>query len=189
MPDWCRDRATDKLFYRDRALLVAEARVIEVVFDVVILDRTVFYPEGGGQQGDRGWLTSHAGPLRVRDTQKRGGMLVARTDLPVVMVDTEVLHFVEGDASRLLRSGDEVEMNVDGASRAAGSRRHSAVHLLSGMFQRIGADSDPSFALTGFHITADDAWIDVEYLGASGNPQGSFVSSAKSVRPPSCLSW
>ena len=79
------------------------------------LDRTPFYPEGGGQLGDTGYLQGPNGRCRVTDTQSpRAGRIF--------------LHCLaeEGD----IQAGDAVVAEVDAGRRRAASRNHSATHLL-----------------------------------------------------------
>ena len=57
---------TERLYYQDAYLKEADATVIGIDGDAVMLDRTIFYPEVGGQPGDRGMI----GPFRVVDTSK-----------------------------------------------------------------------------------------------------------------------
>jgi alanyl-tRNA synthetase len=81
----------------------------------VVLDRTPFYPEGGGQVGDKGFLTWEGGRMEVRDTRRPvGGVIVHRG---VVL---------EG----ALRTGTEVEAHVPGSVRWDTMRNHTATHLL-----------------------------------------------------------
>jgi alanyl-tRNA synthetase len=79
----------------------------------VVLDRTPFYAEGGGQIGDRGRLLGPNGALEVEDTQHDG---------------TAVVHLgtLDGD----LRMGDVVRAEVDRERRMASARNHTATHLL-----------------------------------------------------------
>ncbi|SDM07879.1 alanyl-tRNA synthetase [Franzmannia pantelleriensis] len=81
---------------------------------VVVLDRTPFYGESGGQVGDTGYLHASGGRFQVTDTQKQGGHHLHHG----VMVDGE------------LRVGAEVRPQVDADLREATLRNHSATHLL-----------------------------------------------------------
>ncbi len=81
----------------------------------VLLDRTPFYAEGGGQVGDTGFLTAQGGAAFVRDTQ---------APLPGLN-----LHAVTVKEGRL-RVGDEVRAEVDRGRREAVMRSHDATHLL-----------------------------------------------------------
>ncbi|HYS05845.1 MAG TPA: alanine--tRNA ligase [Candidatus Dormibacteraeota bacterium] len=119
-------RTTDFVGYA--ATIVQEARVLAIVRDdtlldelgageegQILLDRTPFYAEGGGQVGDTGYLTSSTGVAFVRDTQ---------APLPGLN-----LHSVELREGRL-RVGDAVRAEVDASRRDAVMRSHDATHLL-----------------------------------------------------------
>ena len=79
----------------------------------VVLDRTPFYAEGGGQVGDRGDLIGVNGRLRVDDTQRSGEAIV---------------HL--GELNGTLTVGDAVRAEVDEGRRWAAARNHTATHLL-----------------------------------------------------------
>ena len=81
---------------------------------IVVLDRTPFYAEAGGQVGDRGMLRSGGARFEVRDTQRRGDAIAHHGVL------------AEGDLAR----GERVRAEVDAPARAATARHHSATHLL-----------------------------------------------------------
>jgi alanyl-tRNA synthetase len=99
---------------------VAEAGAGQDV--TVVLDRTPFYAEGGGQVGDRGSLASAGGArVAVRDTQGREGF-----HLHVGRVE-------EGT----LRVGDHVKALVDREARDATRRNHTATHLLHEALKRV----------------------------------------------------
>ena len=57
---------TEKLYYKDAYSKEIEAEVVAVSGSSIILDKTIFYPEGGGQPGDSGWFNG----IRIIDTQK-----------------------------------------------------------------------------------------------------------------------
>ncbi|MGH2417607.1 MAG: alanine--tRNA ligase [Candidatus Limnocylindria bacterium] len=79
----------------------------------VVLDRTPFYAEGGGQVGDRGELIGVNGRMRVDDTQRSGDAIV---------------HL--GELSGGLAVGDAVRAEVDEGRRWAAARNHTGTHLL-----------------------------------------------------------
>jgi alanyl-tRNA synthetase len=79
----------------------------------VVLDRTPFYAEGGGQIGDRGELVGETGRFVVEDTQRVGDAIV---------------HI--GQLEGTLAAGDGVTANVDEERRWAAARNHTATHLL-----------------------------------------------------------
>ena len=109
----------------------------------VALDRTAFYPEGGGQPWDMGVLVA---------TSKSGAVL----EVPVERVEEdeagEVWHYVR----KPLVAGTAVQGVVDAARRTDHEQQHSGQHLLSAMFLReLGA------ATVSFHLGAEVSTIDV----------------------------
>ncbi len=82
---------------------------------VVVLDRTPFYAESGGQVGDRGEMSSAGATFTVEDTQK---------------IQPEVFGHHGTVKAGALRVGDEVNAQVDTAARARAAWNHSATHLM-----------------------------------------------------------
>jgi len=92
------------------------AKVLEAKPDHVILDQTLFYPLGGGQEWDTGTLrTADGREARVSEVTKRG----------------PVKHVV--GAGHALQAGDEVAGAIDWERRNAHMRMHTAQHLVSGL--------------------------------------------------------
>ncbi len=87
----------------------------------VVLDRTPFYAESGGQVGDVGTLTNGAAKFRVTDTRKLGDAL---------------LHVGKVE-SGTFRKGDVVTAQVDAATRQATVLNHSATHLLHAALRKV----------------------------------------------------
>ena len=108
---------TEKLFYKDPFLTEFTATVLDCQPGkngyIVTLDRTAFYPEGGGQPGDTGFLSG----VRVTDTHERDGKIV---------------HFCE----QPLAVGQSVEGRIDYARRFEFMQLHSGEHILSGVIHR-----------------------------------------------------
>jgi misacylated tRNA(Ala) deacylase len=106
----------------------------------VRLDRTVFYPQGGGQAGD-------AGELRLDD-----GRVFAVTDTRKGEAAGEILHLLaEGADLGALQPGVELSAHVDAARRRAHMRFHTATHLLCALVPH---------AVNGCSITAGHARLD-----------------------------
>jgi alanyl-tRNA synthetase len=89
---------------------------------VVVLDRTPFYAESGGQVGDRGELAGQAGTFAVEDTQK---------------LQAEVYGHHGRQRTGVLRVGDPVSAQVDTVSRHRSMWNHSATHLMHAALRRV----------------------------------------------------
>ena len=90
----------------------------------IILSETPFYPEGGGQIGDRGDISSLSGIGKVVDTYRRGNLIFHRVKL------------LKGK----LKEGERVKARVDEKRRWAISRSHTATHLLHAALRNILGD-------------------------------------------------
>jgi len=120
------------LFREDPYLRACEATIVSVHEGAVELDRTVFYPLGGGQAGDTGRL----GGWRVIDTRKGA--------------DT-VLHILEPGAAP--QPGTKVEIEIDWERRYRLMRYHTALHLLGSIVKA---------PVTGGRINDDKAHLDFD---------------------------
>jgi len=87
----------------------------------VILDRTPFYAEAGGQVGDSGTLEKKGLSVKISDTKRIGDIFVHLGQL------------VEGS----IKAGDEIEAQVDSKRRQAIARNHTATHLLQGALRKV----------------------------------------------------
>ena len=107
---------TDRLYYEDQQRMEFEAVVLEVFerdddrFDVV-LDQTMFYPEGGGQPPDHGHLATDDVTVEVEDVQRYDGV---------------ILHTVDGDPGK----GEFVRGQVDATRRKRLMQHHTATHIV-----------------------------------------------------------
>jgi alanyl-tRNA synthetase len=111
---------TELLFYEHPFDQVFEAEVLDVVDGSVILDRTLLYPEGGGQPADHGTLEKEGQVFRVMDVQKSGEV---------------VLHKLEKADG--LQKGDHITGKVDMRRRLAHARHHTATHLVHDSAKRV----------------------------------------------------
>ncbi|TCV97237.1 alanyl-tRNA synthetase [Luteibacter rhizovicinus] len=90
---------------------------------IVLLDRTPFYAESGGQVGDTGLLRNTNGAFAVEDTHKLGGVFFG--------------HFGRWQGSAPLRKGDRIAASVDALQRQATVLNHSATHLLHAALRKL----------------------------------------------------
>jgi len=115
--------STEPLFHLDPYTKKFKAKVLGVYGNYVVLDRTAFYPEGGGQLGDRGYLYLDRKIFKVVDTKKVGEVVV------------HILEKSEG-----LESGVSIEGEIDWTTRYKRMRHHTATHILLGALRNILGD-------------------------------------------------
>jgi misacylated tRNA(Ala) deacylase len=149
-----------QLCYTDAYARRVEARVLAVddsgEAPLVVLDRTVFYPGGGGQPSDRGLLLRAADgrSWTVRAAQKAGG---------------DIVHELEPGGSSGTESGppepdDVLTVDLDWARRFALMRTHTALHALCGVVWR-----DYGALVTGGNMEPGGGRMDFEFERMSGD--------------------
>jgi misacylated tRNA(Ala) deacylase len=133
---------TEELFLRDSYLKEFEAWVVRLAGREVILDRTAFYPGGGGQPPDKGVL--RVGPVRanVVDVRRSGAEIVHVLDNPI----PDTVRDLKGE--------------LDWERRYAHMRHHTALHVLSGVIWR-----NFEAKVTGGQMRADRARMDFSFPG------------------------
>lgn len=135
-------------YLQDSYQFLARARVIKVGKDeqgrdYLILDQTIFYPQGGGQPYDTGKITGSSGALTVTDVR---------------LIDEQVYHYGVF-TSNPIQTGEEVNLEVDELRRRLNSKNHSAGHLLDTVFYDLNGTLRP---IKGFHFP-DGPYV--EYFG------------------------
>ena len=137
---------TERLYYQDATCKTFAAQIVERLSHdghlAVVLDRTAFYPAGGGQPNDRGKL----GDVLVVDVIERD-------------TDSAVLHILDltADARTFGKVGDEVIGELDWPRRFDLMQQHTGQHILSQAFIAV-ADAET----VGFHLTDDTLTIDLD---------------------------
>ena len=132
---------TEELFREATYSKTADAKVFRIMDEGVILDRTIFYPEGGGQPGD-------IGSIRLED-----GLDLVVTN--TVKTPNGILHIVNAKKSEMV-TGQSVTMNIDWERRLRHMRMHTALHLLC---------SQVEGAVTGGAIGAQKSRLDFNIPG------------------------
>jgi len=142
---------TDELFRSDAYLRDCDARVLSIEEGGIVLDRTVFYPQGGGQAGDSGWLALADGrEIAIADTRKAKDAEGKPTP--------EIIHVPAPGQDTLLaaiKPGDTLKARIDWERRHRLMRFHTATHLLCHLVPQPvnGCSITPEYARLDFHMT------------------------------------
>ena len=144
--------ATTSLYYEDAYSQRFKSKVLDCLpaeghgpkgaTHAVVLESTLFYPEGGGQEGDRGQLQHKQAVVEVLDTQKVGDVIV---------------HFTDG----ALKVGEEVEGRLDWKRRKQLMDHHTAVHIVGGAARRL---LGPHIFQAGSHLTVESGRLDITHF-------------------------
>ncbi len=137
---------TRKLFYDEPTRMNFEAVVLDIFDDHIVLDSTLFYPEGGGQPADHGTLTVEDSVLKVIDVQVSDGVIV---------------HITEdaGDGFHI-RKGDLVQGSVDEERRMSHACHHTATHIINDAARKVLGDH---VWQTGAQKFVDKARLDISH--------------------------
>ena len=129
---------TENLFRDDSYLRSCDAQVTAINENAVVLDRTVFYPLGGGQPGDTGTLSWDGGSVKIVDT--RYG-------------ENGAIHHIAEEGAALPPPDSPVSANIDWDRRYLHMRMHTALHLLGAVLQ---------YGVTGGNISATKSRLDFD---------------------------
>ncbi len=130
---------TEKLFYKEPYTKEIIAKIVGIDGNKVFLDKTIFYPQAGGEPADTGFIEN----CRVIDTQKEG---------------KEITHILEVQPD--LKVGQEVKCKLDWERRHKLMRMHTAAHLLFNVCQM---RLTPSIKAVGSNIDENKSRIDLGY--------------------------
>lgn len=134
----------DKLTNQSKvSVLTTEENVVEALSDgdrgTIVVDETVFYGSMGGQEGDRGVITSPEGEFRVDTTIHLKGGRIGHVGV-----------MTKG----MIKTGDTVTLTVDAPARAATCANHSATHLLQKALRDV----------LGTHVEQKGSYVDPDRL-------------------------
>lgn len=143
---------TEKLYYRDVYQKEFDASVTKSAQGRdgwhIYVDRSAFFPEGGGQSGDRGWLTN-AGRAGTADAGRED----SRIEVLDTQEDGDDIYLVCGEE---IPAGTSVHGILDWQFRFDRMQNHSGEHIVSGIIHR-----RYGYQNVGFHMSADRMTIDL----------------------------
>ncbi len=137
-------QTTLKLYDRDSHLATCEATILNCTFDAernafaVILDQTLFFPEGGGQFADTGFIND----AEVFDVQIQNDVII---------------HYLKEETAATLTVGAKVTCQIDWNRRFDFMQQHSAEHILSGLVHRTFGYNN-----VGFHLGLTETTLDFD---------------------------
>lgn len=112
---------TEPLYYSDQYMKEFKAKVLKIIgSDYVVLDKTCFYPEGGGQPADSGYFMFNGEKVEVVDVQKVGKVIV---------------HKINGKT--VLEEGVVVRGLIDWEKRYSLMKNHTATHIINSAARRV----------------------------------------------------
>ena len=141
------DNQTKLKYMEDSYILEDESMVVNVLQDekgndVLILNQTIFYPQGGGQPYDQGYIKNDQNVFKVNEVRYFEG----------------IVHHIGKIESGQFNKDDKVELSVDLSIRSLNRRNHTAGHLIDVAIKTIGSFTP----LKGFHFPQGSY---VEYQG------------------------
>ncbi|QKR00936.1 alanine--tRNA ligase [Metallosphaera tengchongensis] len=162
---------TEKLFYKDQYAREFDAKVVASLGKYLVLDRTTFYPEGGGQLGDQGWITINGDRIKVSDTQK---------------VNDVVVHILEREIKA--EPGTKVHGEIDWIRRFRLMRHHTGTHVILAAAKKVLGDH---VWQAGAEKTPEKARLDITHHKALSKEEvkkiedlaNMIIDDRRSVRP------
>lgn len=150
---------TQKIYYEDPFLYECEATVQEICNNnEVCLDRTVAYPEGGGQISDVGIFSIDNCEIPFHDVKKGYGRVLNVKDFPTVNVDTPVYHIIDTENIEKFYIGQKLKLKIDINHRMWTTLHHSAIHLALMVASELRGDL--YHRIKGCNITTEHARLD-----------------------------
>ncbi len=151
---------TIKVYLTDSYAKELDARIEGLNGAELVLDKTIFYPEGGGQPSDTGKLVINGASYTVTGLRKEGD---------------DVVHLLDRQPGA--RNGDRVACAIDWDKRYASMRYHSALHTIDGVIER----HYNSGLITGGQIYFDRARIDVDMPDLGKEKVAEILAKANEV--------
>jgi alanyl-tRNA synthetase len=113
---------TEKLYWDNPYDTKFDAKIIDIDSDGIILDKTLFYPEGGNQTSDKGIIINQGNTFNVDHVLNKGELIV---------------HHVSEPFGEKLKVGDKITGEIDWEYRYGIMRAHSSQHILSAVFKNL----------------------------------------------------
>jgi alanyl-tRNA synthetase len=151
-------KITNRYYYKEPYLSFLKAKIIDIVDNKIILDKTIAFPEGGGQVGDIGVFVVDDKEIPFFDTKKGLGRMLYIDNFPTIQVDTPIYHFIDNDNLKYFKIDQEIIIKIDTIRRARLSISHSGIHLVLMCLEKIFPNYEKR--IYGASIKEDGARLD-----------------------------
>lgn len=152
-------KVTERLYLTDSYVREFDCKVLNKVGNALVLDRTAFYPGGGGQPSDSGRLVYGNAEFNVAEVRSDGD---------------QVIHVLDSDTH--ISEGDRVRGIIDWERRYMHMRLHTAFHIIDGV-----VESSYHGSVIGGQIYDDKASIDFDIPGMDKDTVVSITSKAQEI--------
>ncbi len=149
----------EQIYWADAYMKEFSATVTGIWGSGILLDRTAFYPTGGGQPNDTGTIKIGEAEYEVQDVRKDGD---------------EILHFVESTEG--IAAGTRANCAIDWGRRYAHMRYHTALHIIDGIIMKRHEG-----IITGGQIYENRARMDFDVPNMDKDMMDSIISEAQAV--------
>ncbi len=151
---------TEKLYWNDSYMKEFDAEVVSAEGSEVVLDKTAFYPTGGGQPNDTGILEINGKQYSIVDVKKDGD---------------KIIHVASESVAA--SAGDKVKGKIDWQRRYMLMRYHTAIHLIDAVVEKYYK----SGMLTGGQIYVDRARVDFDMQDLNREKAEEIIGKANEV--------
>lgn len=152
---------TEKLYYENQNISSTQATVLKTSENILIMNKTPIFPEGGGQESDHGWIKTSTKTLRVIQAKLINGTPIRLDGFKGGVHGGHIVHEIHQDDRHLVNEiqiGDRVDVLIDTVRRQKLTVSHSASHFLYA--SALSLREDLQSKTIGCHIKEDSARFD-----------------------------
>lgn len=181
---------TIKEYYKDGFLSECLGEICKILEDGIYFDRTIAFPEGGGQIGDSGKLVNLNTGIEIEFfyTTKSGGRQLDLENFPNIFVEGDILHHISKEDLEKINLGEKYKIIIDVEKRALATIHHTGIHMVLMELEKLRPNI--SNKIYGAKISEKSARLDFlteekfnqEELLTISNNVNNLIGAAKDIR-------
>lgn len=152
---------TNKIYYLDQYIKSHDSNITDINENFIILNKTILYPEGGGQESDKGWIETPVGVIQVDYVKLLNGNPIHLKGFKGGFYGGVIAHYFSSSNKNIidhLRPGMSVRIHLDVERRQRLTLSHSASHFLYAAIITLRPELEDQ--TIGCHIKEDSARFD-----------------------------